>query len=315
MTLILTLGNIDQIVQVSDRRLVSGGSLVEDESNKAGVFNCQNARLAFGYTGLAKYGRFDTLFWLAENLASLGPPDFQAGCILERLKSKATQDFNNRHDLAALLPQYKRLSVIFSGYLYNYSPPRMEYAVLTNYQDCVKERDASEARDSFELTFINEKTPRPENPVFIRAIGAWSAMREGDLTALTTLLTQRKPARAIVHKAAEVVRNIADRPQADGKIGKQLSTIVLPRDRDAIPIAEYHTAVPKTIMYYPAVVKSLPDVQIAVVNPEYEISNETGALPTVFPKVGRNKPCPCGSGKKYKKCHGSLPPSSFDLLP
>ena len=24
------------------------------------------------------------------------------------------------------------------------------------------------------------------------------------------------------------------------------------------------------------------------------------------PKVGRNEPCPCGSGKKYKHCHGSL---------
>ncbi len=24
------------------------------------------------------------------------------------------------------------------------------------------------------------------------------------------------------------------------------------------------------------------------------------------PKVGRNDPCPCGSGKKYKKCHGTL---------
>jgi uncharacterized protein len=23
------------------------------------------------------------------------------------------------------------------------------------------------------------------------------------------------------------------------------------------------------------------------------------------PKVGRNDPCPCGSGKKFKQCHGS----------
>ena len=23
------------------------------------------------------------------------------------------------------------------------------------------------------------------------------------------------------------------------------------------------------------------------------------------PKTGRNDPCPCGSGKKYKKCHGA----------
>jgi uncharacterized protein YecA (UPF0149 family) len=25
------------------------------------------------------------------------------------------------------------------------------------------------------------------------------------------------------------------------------------------------------------------------------------------PKVGRNDPCPCGSGKKFKKCHGTGP--------
>ena len=24
------------------------------------------------------------------------------------------------------------------------------------------------------------------------------------------------------------------------------------------------------------------------------------------PKVGRNQPCPCGSGKKYKHCHGKI---------
>ena len=28
------------------------------------------------------------------------------------------------------------------------------------------------------------------------------------------------------------------------------------------------------------------------------------AKPPQIPKVGRNDPCPCGSGKKYKRCHG-----------
>jgi preprotein translocase subunit SecA len=35
---------------------------------------------------------------------------------------------------------------------------------------------------------------------------------------------------------------------------------------------------------------------------------EAGKIKTVVrsqPKVGRNDPCPCGSGKKYKKCHGA----------
>jgi len=26
----------------------------------------------------------------------------------------------------------------------------------------------------------------------------------------------------------------------------------------------------------------------------------------VFANVGRNDPCPCGSGKKYKHCHGQI---------
>ena len=28
------------------------------------------------------------------------------------------------------------------------------------------------------------------------------------------------------------------------------------------------------------------------------------------PKVGRNEPCPCGSGRKYKHCHGALQQAS-----
>lgn len=34
-----------------------------------------------------------------------------------------------------------------------------------------------------------------------------------------------------------------------------------------------------------------------------ELKNPTVRYET--PKPGRNDPCPCGSGKKYKKCHGS----------
>jgi preprotein translocase subunit SecA len=30
-----------------------------------------------------------------------------------------------------------------------------------------------------------------------------------------------------------------------------------------------------------------------------------GRTTTAVPEVGRNDPCPCGSGKKYKKCHGA----------
>src|SRR5690606_38271315 len=29
--------------------------------------------------------------------------------------------------------------------------------------------------------------------------------------------------------------------------------------------------------------------------------------PATSDKVGRNEPCPCGSGKKFKHCHGAIP--------
>jgi preprotein translocase subunit SecA len=43
-------------------------------------------------------------------------------------------------------------------------------------------------------------------------------------------------------------------------------------------------------------------------NEDGSVSQETDAATAVaeVPKVGRNDPCPCGSGKKYKACHGKL---------
>jgi HEAT repeat protein len=35
------------------------------------------------------------------------------------------------------------------------------------------------------------------------------------------------------------------------------------------------------------------------------VESESEAEPEAVPKVGRNDPCPCGSGRKYKKCHGA----------
>jgi hypothetical protein len=60
MTFILALGNREQFIQISDQRLSWDGKLVEDESNKAGILLCKDARHIFGFTGLAKYGNFNT---------------------------------------------------------------------------------------------------------------------------------------------------------------------------------------------------------------------------------------------------------------
>ena len=49
----------------------------------------------------------------------------------------------------------------------------------------------------------------------------------------------------------------------------------------------------------------LPSAQNAMEGANTQTSESTRPQPvTVEKKVGRNDPCPCGSGKKYKQCHG-----------
>ncbi|MFM8806104.1 MAG: SEC-C metal-binding domain-containing protein, partial [Sphingomonadales bacterium] len=38
---------------------------------------------------------------------------------------------------------------------------------------------------------------------------------------------------------------------------------------------------------------------------DYSANENDKAVPvSAGPRIGRNDPCPCGSGKKYKQCHG-----------
>ncbi len=48
------------------------------------------------------------------------------------------------------------------------------------------------------------------------------------------------------------------------------------------------------------------------------LAQECAQQAEVFRKVGRNEPCPCGSGLKFKKCHGlsgSGDPDNLDPKP
>jgi uncharacterized protein YecA (UPF0149 family) len=60
-------------------------------------------------------------------------------------------------------------------------------------------------------------------------------------------------------------------------------------DDIALPIDEWHEA----------------RRQAGMVAEEDEEEEEVAVPYVAPPKVGRNDPCPCGSGKKYKRCHGA----------
>ncbi len=57
---------------------------------------------------------------------------------------------------------------------------------------------------------------------------------------------------------------------------------------------------PEWVAILPAAVREKYEFWLPLRRAEAQVSQAAFSQ-----KVGRNEPCPCGSGKKYKKCHGA----------
>jgi preprotein translocase subunit SecA len=49
-----------------------------------------------------------------------------------------------------------------------------------------------------------------------------------------------------------------------------------------------------------------PGVTVLRTESAVAVADRDSNNPTTWGRVGRNEPCPCGSGKKYKHCHGQV---------
>jgi hypothetical protein len=158
MTLILTLGNSDQVIQVSDRRRSWDGVVKDDEPSKAGLLKCPNARSIS--RGLANNGAFSTRNWLLETLAGLGPPDYWATNIVERLRLRATESFRTQADLGNCLPA-RAASPSFSRVIWTtLIRPCCFHALLANYQSVETGKDGLDAWDQFASHYWEERRPQ-----------------------------------------------------------------------------------------------------------------------------------------------------------
>lgn len=83
-----------------------------------------------------------------------------------------------------------------------------------------------------------------------------------------------------------------------------LAKVQVAREEDVQAIDEQRQA-PLEMHYEHAEAQSIFEPEPA---PEHENAADVAEQPFVRHgnKVGRNDPCPCGSGKKYKQCHGKL---------
>ena len=98
-----------------------------------------------------------------------------------------------------------------------------------------------------------------------------------------------------------------EQPPAPGQ--PQPSSPQLPRPRADAAVASAAARASEQPQHLPAVAREIERRQQ---RQQRDLQYQTGPAQAEAPKpvragakVGRNDPCPCGSGKKYKKCHGA----------
>jgi preprotein translocase subunit SecA len=110
---------------------------------------------------------------------------------------------------------------------------------------------------------------------------------------------QKNPKQEYKREAFQLFSNMLDAIKFE--VTRITSTVQVRTEQDVQAVEEQHPEV-SNVQYRHA------DFEEALAGTDQPEGEAAHAQPYTrdMPKVGRNDPCPCGSGKKYKHCHGKL---------
>jgi len=107
---------------------------------------------------------------------------------------------------------------------------------------------------------------------------------------------QKNPKQEYKREAFELFETLLQVVRTE--VTKLLMTVEV-RTQEQIEQAEQHHPQVENVQYHHADYDEALGTDQATEKPQQPVERQA-------PKVGRNDPCPCGSGKKYKHCHGKL---------
>jgi hypothetical protein len=220
--------------------------------------------------------------------------------MVERLKERAERD------ITPLRVQDRRLSITGVGYLYPNGSPRLVFFRLSNFESAEANPQVADSADSkFHLwTWIAKEN---ESSARLRHVSGWNSIPSTATepwSEVWELLGMEKPPKAIVSRITKVIRLTADDRKTKGMVGRQCMSIIIPSDPSVVPIGEYHADAVKATAYVPGRIEARGGQFGVFAMTDAQFGTADGKSPFVVPQVSRNRPCPCGSGKKYKYCHG-----------
>lgn len=310
MTISIALLTPHFMVMATDRRLSSSGTVIDDEEfDKTCLYFGSNARFVVSFTGIARYGDFNTHTWMVQSLNDAAPPDFSTEGLIERLRDKATATFQTPQ-FRNLAPSERKLSILMAGYIYYpnglYLPT---FGVVSNYQRLEQTRvthqdtfDLLELvtyQDTFDCFEIFSGALRPEQQCTIFAIGDESRL-DSELVARLVRDASKLSPDIVALRLVHIIRRARTDKSGFSSIGSQVTSSIIPANPSEFVRSAYHSAVLQQSYFMPAFVG--PDKGYFMLSASMS-SADDDAPPILIPVVGRNKLCPCGSGKRYKYCH------------
>ena len=300
MTLLACVANQRYTVFGADRRLV--GSSTDDEANKVTILVVADARVVVGFAGLATIGSpptFRTHQWVTETLAQDAPPDCRIEPTVERFRRSATSKYSS-------IPTNRATRVTgfaFAGYRYEWIDEELRVRFF--------HRVVHNGDTSTEEFRVYDNTLRLGRQCYVAAYGSGiDAIDDVHVRQLVQLAEADKPIDALLGKLIDTMYAAADSSKSRGSVNKQCSSVVLPSDLNAQPMVDYFSGKVTNRHYYPNSVAAqcdgTPPVPFTDLGVEVGSSSAGPTAHLLTPKVPRNWPCPCGSGAKYKRCHGRL---------
>jgi len=304
VTLITAAANFAFVVQVADRRLSDGKGPLEEEQAKAIHLRLPRADFLVGYTGLAKIQDKPMNRVLMELLyKSAERGSFEPLATAEAITSHLTTLFQGR-SVRAYRPQDRRLSVMMTGF---HRVDDQHHALIqglwTNFQDWGSD-DSAEAWDRFAFTPFSVR-PGVKWPTLVQRIGAYDALSlETVEEGLRPLLADAKPPTAIRDK---MIRMLPAQSELHPTVGVNANAAIL--FPNGLVEWSYWTGAPSWTYSGGNTVLAIPGQSLLAADVEIYASDQAGnplrtGRPLSVPQVPRNKPCPCGSGRRYRQCHG-----------
>jgi len=297
MTFILVAANADQVIQVSDRRITaSTGAVLQEAYGKVGHLLCDDASVLYAFTGLATIGDFQTSTWLMTALQESSRRNSQFRELIEHFAAIATSTFSSNIHILTAPEKDRRLTVMLTGYT---TAGFITNALVSNFQDFSNFVNHPIAQSEFTVHCETSFEPASNNPILIQVIGAFKAMTAANEQELRTMLAKQAPHEALRAKAIAIVADISDRHHSAGTVGKRLNVARINFKEPWTAYAEYDSDIIESAIPMIDIVDGRTQGSGLLISQAILATEKA----IVFPKVHRNAPCPCGSGKKYRLCH------------